>query len=420
MAAWSTLIGCVASRGRLHDARRRIERYWRTAVADEAPSTDVIVAARHGDIGTIARLLNDGADLNTQSARGRTALHDAAARDHAEAAAYLLAHGANPGLVDRRGRSAFDVRNTSPEVLHEIRQRYHRRRTHDPTAWAHVSEQAKRWAAELAQTGIVKVSGLIGAEDLARLRQDFQRFIDSLEAKLARGDGAYKQYDEEEHFWVKDRAYVSNNAFKYSARLIELCCNPTLLDAANLYLGRVPHIQRGGAMRYLPSGPANNDMFGWHHDMEEKRFKVMILLTGVGAGGQHMSYVVGSHALLHPYAMFFDNPCSLEYCRAHLSDVEVFDAVGSAGDVFIFDSNGAHRGNRSESADIRDVFIVEYTADTSHIWGGDVDPRIFDAIGPVAPNPFERLMRSPRIWERPVARQSPTWIENLPHVERWL
>ena len=30
-------------------------------------------------------------------------------------------------------------------------------------------------------------------------------------------------------------------------------------------------------MRYLPSAPTQNDMFGWHHDMEEKRFKVMIL-----------------------------------------------------------------------------------------------------------------------------------------------
>jgi hypothetical protein len=118
--------------------------------------------------------------------------------------------------------------------------------------------------------------------------------------------------------------------------------------------------------------------------------------------------------------MFFENPCSLDYCRAHMPAVEVFDAVGSAGDVFIFDSNGAHRGNRSESADIRDVFMVEYTADTSHIWGGDVDRRVLDGLGPMRANPFERLIAAKKVWEQPLTRRAPTWIENLPHVERWL
>lgn len=380
----------------------------------------LIAAARGGDLQTTVRLLNDGASPDAPDRRGRTALHEAAARGHADVAACLLARGANPRVEDGKGRTALDARNTTPEVLHQIRQRYHRRRADPEATLSRASEDARHLAAELAQTGIVKISGLVGTEDLARMRQEFQGFIESLDARLSRGDGIYKQYDEEEHFWQKDRAYVSNNAFKHSPTLTRLCCHPTLLDAASLYLGRAPHIQRGGAMRYLPSPAVSNDMFGWHHDMEEKRFKVMILLTGVGEGGQHMSYLVRSHTLFHPYAMFFENPCSVDYCRAHLPNVEVFDAVGTAGDMFVFDSNGAHRGNRSESADIRDVFMVEYTADTSHIWGGDVDPRVLDEVGPLSPNPFDRLLRSHKLWEQPMVRKAATWIENLPHVERWL
>ena len=343
---------------------------------------------------------------------------DAAARDKAEVAACLLAGGADPGLVDDRGRSALDAANTPPETLHAIRQHYHRRRA--PTGAPTVSDQARQWAEELDEKGIVKVSGLVGPELLARLRREFADFIAHLEASRARGEGAYVHYDEEEHFWDKDNAFVCNNAFKYSNALVEFSCNPLLIDAAEIYLGRTPHIQRGGAMRYLPSPPRSNDMFGWHHDMEDKRFKVQVLLTGVdgGGAGQNMSYVMGSHKLFHPYRMFIRNECRPEYFHEHVRDCEIFDAIGEAGDVFIFDSNGVHRGNRRETAAERDVFMVEYTADASFIWGGDVDPSLVRAMP--TPNPFERLVRAEKVWDQPTTRKLPMWLENLPHVERWL
>jgi hypothetical protein len=334
----------------------------------EAPATPLIAAARRGDTSALRRLIDAGAIPDAASARGRTALHDAAARGRTEAAAYLLACGASPHVPDRRGRRPFDTDNTPLAVLHGIRQHYHRRRTLDAATERRASSQARNWARELETTGIVKVSGLVEPAVLAHMRSDFARFIEHLEARRAQGTGLYKHYDEEEHFWEKDRAFVSNNAFRYSDALARFCCTPPLVEAAQLYLGRTPHIQRGGAMRYLPSPKTNNDMFGWHHDMEEKRFKIMLLLTGVGGSGQHMSFAAGSHRLMHPYEMFFSNTCSLEYCRDRMGDRPIVDAVGEAGDVFIFDSNGAHRGNRSEAADVRDVFMVEYTADCSHIW----------------------------------------------------
>jgi hypothetical protein len=304
--------------------------------------------------------------------------------------------------------------------LHAIRQRYHRLRTSESSLGWLASEQAQNWVADLDRKGIIKVSGLIAPEALTCLRNDFQKFIQNLENKLARGEGVYKHYDEEEHWWPNDRAYVSNNAFKYSAQLAQLCCNEALLACANLYLGKTPFIQRGIAMRYLPSRSTTNDMFGWHHDMEERRFKMMILLTDVDAGGQHMSYVLGSHKLFHPYEMFFKNECSLKYCRKHLPEINIYDAIGKAGDIFLFDSNGAHRGNRREATGVRDVFIVEYSADRSELWGGDIDQSLFDDMALRAPNPFARMMAVEKKWNLPVTRQAPTWIENLPHVDRWL
>lgn len=206
-------------------ARRRVRRHWQAFSEYEAPATGLIAAARRGDAAEVDRLLDAGADPNPQSPRGRTALHDAATRDRVEAAARLLARRANPGLVDRKGRTALDPRNTSLETLHEIRQHYHRRRTHDDAAWRNLSDDARRWAAELDQNGIVKVSGLVGPDLLARLRGEFQSFIDHLEARRSQGGGTYKHYDEEEHFWPEDRAFVCNNAFKYSQAFAMFCCN---------------------------------------------------------------------------------------------------------------------------------------------------------------------------------------------------
>lgn len=173
-------------------------------------------------------------------------------------------------------------------------------------------------------------------------------------------------------------------------------------------------------MRYLPCQHLSNDMFGWHHDMEEKRFKIMVLLTDVPVGGQHMSYVLGSHRARHPHSMFFRNACPLEYCASYLPEIRIFDAIGRAGDVFVFDSNGAHRGNRRPEGPLREVFMLEYTADSSHIWGGDLPAEFAASLPTEADHPFRRFMQAEKAWEKPARRKSPSWVENLPNIRRWL
>lgn len=118
--------------------------------------------------------------------------------------------------------------------------------------------------------------------------------------------------------------------------------------------------------------------------------------------------------------MFFDNPCPLAYCREALGrEPEIVQATGRAGDLILFDSNGAHRGNRRGDAPARDVFFLEYTSDPSDLWGGDLPSE------PLAADPATASLFAPwhgraKAWERPHTRTAPTWVENLPHPERWL
>ena len=391
---------------------------WRQR-ARQAAATPLTAAAIRGDAKDVERLLRLGADVDARGLHGRTALFEASVAGHANCVAALLAHGANPFVGDWRGRTPLSTDVVSLEALHGFRQRYHRY-AGAPSASSPPSEQARGWAEELDRQGILKIQGLVGAKSLGRMRADIARFVAGLEARLARGAGEFRHYDEEEHYWAKDRAYVSNNAFKHSADLLALACHRELIGAARLYVGKQPVIQRGVAMRYLPNDETSNDMFGWHHDMEEKRFKVMVLLSDVGPEDQHMSYLLGSHRLFHPYKMFFKNKCSLEYCRPHLPELSIFDAVGRAGDIFVFDSNGAHRGTRRPTGGVRDVFLFELSADQSNVWGGDIDRARLAEVSRGGSHPFGPMLAAAKKWTQPVTRSNPTWVENLPDVGSWL
>jgi hypothetical protein len=382
------------------------------------PNPPLIDAVRAHDVAAVRRLLRAGAEVDLRDGQGRTPLHHAVAAGNAEIAACLLVYGAEYALCDHQGRRALDPAAVGMETMHAIRQRYHRFREDDaerPAEW----RCAERWAAELDRRGIVKVTGLIEPDAMHRMRREFETFVRNLGREVARGSVVKTSYFEEEHWWPEQRAFVSNNAFKHSSELVRFSCRPELLEAAHLYLGRPASIQRAVAMRYLAGVTPERDMFRWHHDLEDKRLKVMILLTDVGPDDQHMSYACGSHTLFHPYRMFLENACDLEYCRRHLDRLEIYDATGKAGDFFLFDTNGAHRGIRRHAGRVRDVYLIELSASTSNIWGGDVDARIVAEARP-RHDPFEGFMAAEKKWEVAARQQSPSWVETLAHIDAWL
>ena len=161
------------------------------------------------------------------------------------------------------------------------------------------------------------------------------------------------------------------------------------------------------------------DMFGWHHDLEDRRLKALVLLSDLSASGQVMRYVKRSHGLRHPYRMFFRNHVELSFCEKALGKLEIFETTGRAGDVFFFDSNGIHRGIRRPDAPVRDTFFVEYGIDTSNIWGGDPPRELVASLAVKDSAPFAELLRAGRKWDHPVTRKHPTWIENLYAIDAW-
>jgi hypothetical protein len=392
---------------------RRLPAYARSA-------PPLVVAARSGRTSRIGELLDAGVAIDLRNAIGQTALHVAARCSRVEAAALLLARGASHDLVDARGRRPLDPTNVDPETLHRIRQELRRtpRIPDDPRALA-FGPAGDPWLAQLRRDGIVRIPGLVPPELLASMQREFEDFVGVLDRERALGRADKASYDEEEHWWPDDRAYVTNNAFKHSSSLTRFFCDPRLTALARSYYGRPAFITRGVAMRYLPLEERHKDMFGWHHDLEDRRLKALVLLTDLPATGQVMRYVKRSHRLRHGYRMFFRNGVDLETCRKALGPLEIFDSTGQAGDVFFFDSNGVHRGNRRPDAPVRDTFFIEYGIDTSNIWGGDPPRELVSALATPDNAPFAELLAAERKWERPSTRRHPSWIENLHAIDAW-
>lgn len=73
----------------------------------ETANIDVFDAAREGDIATLERYAQAGGDLSVANRRGHTPFILATYYGHNEAAAELLALGAEPCAIDEQGSNAF-------------------------------------------------------------------------------------------------------------------------------------------------------------------------------------------------------------------------------------------------------------------------------------------------------------------------
>ena len=135
-----------------------------------------------------------------------------------------------------------------------------------------------------------------------------------------------------------------------------------------------------------------------------------------------MSFVRGSHDAFHPYERFLKNAMDFDYCGHYVDRVEVMKTLGKAGDIYLFDSNGMHRGTRSLGRR-RDVLFVEYTADgnQNNIWGSAAEKLAVDDLpdGERLIAPF--LAMEPK-WKRRrlKKRKRPTWAESLEDPSVWI
>lgn len=268
--------------GRQGAARRALTRLVDRLIA--AGGTPLLEAARHAEADALEVLVAGGAGLEARDRLGRGALHHAILGGRPENAACLLAYGADPHAADALGQRPLGRAYASLPLLHRVRQAYRRFRPCGASPPGECSERGAALAKELERAGIVRVPGLVSDEALERLREACEAFVARIDRARAAGRGVKRHYDEEEHWWPDDRAYVTNNAFRDAPDLVALCGHPLLREVASRHLGEPVFVQRGVGMRYLPAPSIERDMFRWHHDMEEQRLKVMVLLTDVGPG----------------------------------------------------------------------------------------------------------------------------------------
>ncbi len=389
---------------------------------DQNGNTGIMIAAQKGYADLIEILLDQRrAQINLQNNERNTALHFAAQNGHAYIAAFLLSRKADYLITNNKGNKPLSLDCIDIELLLAIRQHYQRM---PETFYKQNQPQnplAKHYLNELEKNGIVKISGFISPDILKQLQADFDSFVKNVEKKVEDGTGIYTHYHTEEYWHPQQRIFVTNNAFKYSTEFTRLSCNEMLLEIVNHYLQKTGFIQRAQAMRYLPGEKNGKIQFKWHHDMEDKRVKMMILLSDVGAKDQYMTYVLGSHKVFHPYENFLRNSLDFDYYKGHLDTISIVKATGKPGDIFLFDSNGMHSGNRTKGR-IRDAFFIEYTADKYHIWGGDLPEDFLKSYSFKKSNPFERLINVPhKRWEVDNSSQTkPTLALILPQVELWI
>lgn len=366
-------------------------------------------------------LLETEALINAQSDSGNTALHEAVARGYTGLAAAIIARGADLSILNQDKQAALDTAFSDLQTIHRIRQELQRLKEPQYLDESALDPEVEQTLRQLRRDGVVKISGLLTPNQVADIQQTFSAWGESIETKRARGDAEFVHYDQEEYWHEAHRSYVTNDAFVHSQSFAQVCCHPRLTTTANYYLGKAAHIKRAYFMRYLPQEPMDRNQFRWHHDMEDRQLKIMLLLSEVGEDDQFMSYIPGSHNAFHPYERFLKNALDFDYCESYLSEIKEFRTLGTAGDLFLFDSNGMHRGNRSEGRS-RDALFVEFTTDGNqdNIWGSSVTPESLQEY-PECRQLIPPFLAVEPKWKRKgqKKRKLPTWAHSLEHPALW-
>ncbi len=272
---------------------------------------------------------------------------------------------------------------------------------------------------ELRRNGITRVSGQISPYQLSELRRDFARFVSRLDAG-GRAAGSFEGdvTVTDEYVDPQNHLYSSNEPFAISRVLVEICLSTELNALINAYLQKQAYITQGVASRLDPSPNTGYGSFQWHHDAWGKRINMMIILTDVGEGDQHMTYAKGSHLLRHPYEKYVNSRFSRAEFAERCSDEQVLNCYAKPGDIYIFDSNGIHSGNRS-SGRTRDTFIIEYTRLAHTVWAHRIPPEFLQGFSKQHLEPLSWILRQDRS-KRPLAPQVNSWVGQLLRVDKWV
>lgn len=325
------------------------------------------------------------------------------------------------GLLEPAQRVRAAVRRAAHIALHPVREALVR--VPDPLFLAsggcRLAAPYDRHLQELRQCGITRLSGQIAPQTLATLQRDFERnFI----VPLAAGGKSAATYQGDitltnEYLDSKAGLSSSNEPFSISRALLEICLKPEIVSLINGYLCKHAYITQGVALRIDPHALTGFGSFQWHHDAWGKRINMMIILTEVDEGDQHMTYAKGSHVLRHSYDKYVNSRYSAEEFEKQCAGMAVLNCLARPGDIYVFDSNGLHSGNRSMGR-ARDSFIIHYTRTWQAVWAHRVPPEFLAGFGDEQLKPLKWILRQDRR-ARPLAPPINSWVDGLLRVDKW-
>jgi len=283
------------------------------------------------------------------------------------------------GLLQAARGIVNPVRARIANAAHIAREMAYRRPRSFGTTDAVTSAQPERAAAlagELARKGIVTLADYLVGERLGRAQAAFEAMVARIQAgrngpeKISPPGYLPQTVYLEDETNPEARTICANNPFRHAPEFLNLSTDPLILEIVARYLRRPFYLQQSIASRYLPMPPKDFGSFQWHHDAWGRKVNVMFLFTDVGDKDQHMTFIEGSHLHYH----------DLDRCRNSRFEGHEVDRMfpgakrvrctGSAGTVFIFDSNGMHRGNRSTGRH-RDTLITNFNAGR-YVWEFEV------------------------------------------------
>lgn len=187
---------------------------------------------------------------------------------------------------------------------------------------------------ELKSEGIIKIKNYLVSSEINKFKN---------ELNFALNDGGQEE---------REYSLFSNN-LKNSDKFNFLTKN-YYVDIIEAYLSNKVFIDGIVYQKFYPT-ILNKSSYMWHHDNRSHQIKIQILLNdNIEKNSQRMQYLSKTHNTIHIRE------------KNRFDDISKFnnqlvDCYGLSGDAFIFDTNGVHRGLRTDkNSKIRETITLTF------------------------------------------------------------
>lgn len=220
-------------------------------------------------------------------------------------------------------------------------------------AFAAESAEATQLAQTLERDGIAKLGNFLDAAAIARIRAHLEGAALRERFPPCRGSFTLDTVPENVHV-----AEFHTEHILECPDVLAVANHPRLLAAAARYLGCKPTISNLSIWWSLPADGTAQEAENFHRDVDDWRFvKLFVYLSDVGPGGGPHCFVRGSH---RSWRFVRKRRIDDAEVSAVFAADDMLQIQGKAGDAFLEDTFGLHKGQPPRS-DRRLLFQVEYS-----------------------------------------------------------